>query len=669
MTPASEIVLSHDDDGAQGQICTDALAITIAREGMRVSVRDRDGRVLLEDASAEGMTRPDRVLRVTPRDEAFLGLGERTGPLDARGRRVTMWNTDAYDSALGGFPPDADPLYLSIPFFVGVRGDVAYGLFTDVAHRLEFDLAASDPDRYEIRSAGPELDQWVIAGPTPRDVVRRYTALTGRTPIPPRWSLGYHQSRWGYPDAARIDQLAGELRRRELPSDALWLDIQHMREFRTFTFDPVRFADPEGLAARLDAQGFHLVVIADPGLKEDPGWRVYDRAVGDALVLRDTDGAPYTDATWAGSSVFLDFTLPAARTFWAEQIAALGARGIGGIWLDVNEPTTFPESGGETTVPSHLAIDGDGIATTMAEGHNVYALHQARATVDGLRAAFPERRPFVLCRAGYAGIQRSAAVWTGDAPSTWWSLRQVLPMLLGMGLSGVPFVGSDVGGYSGRPSPELFARWMALGAISPFFRGHVTNGVPDQEPWSFGVEVEDISRARMRERYALMPYLYSLWDEHARDGAPPLRAMAFEHFEDASLRRIDDQAMLGPWLLVAPLLDEGATTRAVRLPAGRWYELDSGAIWEGPATIEVNATLAALPIFVREGAILPRTDGDVAHTGELRGDAPRIDLYPADRETRFVLYEDAGEGYGAHARTTLALARTAAGARLAFAPR
>ncbi|UJR85835.1 TIM-barrel domain-containing protein [Sandaracinus amylolyticus] len=670
VTPAIEMApaaITIDGDDAFATICSDAFVATIERDGMRVVVRDRAGTVLLEDAP-DVATSAREVVRVSPRDELFTGLGERTGPFGRRGRRAIVWTTDAYEPAHGGFGPESDPLYLAIPFFVAVRGDTAYGLFTDVAYRQEYDLAASDPDRYGIRSAGPELDQWLIAGPHPRDVLRRYSSLTGRTPRPPRWSLGFHQSRWGYHDIARMDRLASDFRENDVPADALWLDIQHMDAFRTFTFDPLRFGDPEGLASRLDARGFSLIVIADPGLKIDPGWSVHDRAIAGGLYLRNPDGTPHVANTWASDSLFLDFTMPAARALWSEEVARLARRGIDGIWLDVNEPTTFPESGGENTVPNDLPIHGDGIATTMAEGHNVYALLQARATREGLREALPTRRPFILCRAGYAGIQREAAVWTGDAPSTWWSLDQVLPMLLGTSMSGVPFVGSDVGGYSGNATPELFARWMALGSISPFFRAHQTNGPPDAEPWSFGSEVLDISRARIGARYALMPYLESLFDEHERTGAPVLRPMLYEHFEERALRDVGDQAMLGPFLLVAPITREGATSREVHIPSGRWYELESGAIVEGPRTIEVGATLAALPTFVREGAILPRVSGDVASTRALGGTL-LLDLYPSARESTFTLVQDAGDGYGATSRTTLTLVQREGGARFVIGAR
>lgn len=663
LAPAS-LTIAHDD--AHAYLCTPEWRLSIALEGGRARLVDASGHVLVDDLAEEEPS-PARVMRASPSDELVIGLGEKTGPLDRRGRRFVMRNTDAYETRFGGYGPDADPLYLSIPFYLALRGDVAHGVLTDVAYRLDFDVAATHPERLTVESAGPELDQWIVLGPHPREILRRYSSLTGRSSQPPRWALGFHQSRWGYQDAARIERLADDFRTRGVPADALWLDIQHMEGFRTFTFDPERFADPEALASYLEDRDLRMIVIADPGLKVDESWPIYHRVIAEDLALTSADGTVHVDNAWPGRSVFPDFSLPAARDFWADEVAGLAARGVDGIWLDVNEPTTFPESGGETTVPDALVVDGDGLPTTMAELHNVYASLQARATHEGLRRARPDQRPFVLSRAGFAGIQRWAAVWTGDAPSTWWSLDQVLPMLLGMSVSGVPFVGSDVGGYSGNASPELYARWIELGAWSPFFRGHVTNGVPDQEPWSFGIEVGDIARETIRERYAMLPYLESLFDEHVRTGLPVLRPFALELFEEVALRDVGDQAMLGPFVMIAPVTVEGAATRRVRIPSGRWFERTSGAIVEGPATIDVALTLAANPTFVREGAILPVGVGDVQSASDTF-DALRLELYPAERPSSFVLYEDAGDGDG-FSRTAIGLRRTETGAQVTFAPR
>jgi alpha-glucosidase len=656
---------------AGAALCGDGITAQVEPDTCRVRVLDGDGRVLLDDGDAPGWSRAAdgsaRVERATPAGERFYGFGERNGPLERRGRAMVFYNTDAYDPMYGGVAPTADPLYQSIPFFVGVRGAAAYGVFTDNARRVEVDLAARDPARYAITAAGAEVDQYVLAGPRMADVLRRYTRLTGRAPTPPRWALGYHQCRWGYRDAARLEEVAAGFRARTIPVDAVWLDIQHMDGFRTFTWSPAAFPDPAAMTARLLGAHVHTVVIADPGLKVDEGWEVYRDALAGGHLLRSRTGDLVTGTVWPGRAAFPDFTRGATRAWWGDRVAGLARLGVAGAWLDVNEPTVFPETGGGS-VPDETPVDGDGVPTTMAEAHNVYGMLEARATREGLLRAAPDRRPFVLTRAGYAGVQRHAAVWTGDAPSTWVSLRQQLPTLLNLGLSGVAFVGSDVGGYSGRATPELFARWMQLGAVSPFLRGHVTQGVPDQEPWAFGPEVEDIARAQINERMRRMPYLEALFAEAENSGAPVLRPLTYEFPDDAAAARVDDEAMLGPWLLVAPVLTMGASARRVHLPPGRWFEVDSGAVWEGPADVEVGVTLAALPTFVREGAILPRGPlQQYAAPWAATGAPLELDVYPAERATEFTLVDDLPDGAPGAPRSTatFATSRTADGMTLA----
>ena len=656
--------------GARGDragMCTPDLDVTLD-SACRIVVQDAAGSVLLEDGegggfsrgrvTVEGRERAAAVRRWRLRDEDRLhGFGERNGPFERRNTRAVFWNTDAYDPALGGVGPAADPLYASIPFWVSHRAGVAWGTFFADPHRMEVEVN----DALTARVVDGEVDQFVFAGPRFGDVLQRYAELTGAPAMPPRWALGYHQSRWGYNDAARLEEVAARFRALRIPADAVWLDIQHMRGFRTFTWDTDRFSDPRAMNERLAAQGFRVVNIADPGLKVDPAWSVSAEGTRAGHFLRRPDGTVYSGAVWPGASNFPDFTHPAARAWWGDLVGGLAREGVSGVWLDVNEPTVFPESGGGS-VPDELPVHGDGAPSTMAEAHNVYALLQARATFEGLRRARPDRRPFVLTRAGFAGVQRFAAMWTGDTPSTWVGLRQTLPTLLGLGMSGMPFVGSDVGGYSGRPTPELFARWVALGAVSPFFRGHVTNGVPDQEPWAFGTEVEDISRAMIQERYRRLPYLESLFDIAARTGAPVLRPMIWEFPDEPGLATVDDQAMLGPWLLVAPALSQGATERAVVLPRGRWMELESGATYEGPTTITVNLTLAALPTFLRQGATLVRAPVR-QHTAETVAPSLDVDLFPGPQRTVTLLYDDNGDGGPAAplARTPLGLTATSQG--------
>ncbi|MGZ3441175.1 MAG: glycoside hydrolase family 31 protein, partial [Polyangia bacterium] len=537
-------------------------------------------------------------------------------------------------------------------------------LFVDDSHRLTFDFAAADPARLAITTASGTVDEYLFAGPRMADVLDRYTRLTGRPALPPRWALGFHQSRWGYYPAAQVEETAAGLRARNIPADGLWLDIQHLDGFRSFTWDTNGFPDPAGLIASLLHNGFKTTVIVDPGIKVDPAWDVYNAGMQANAFLTQPDGSIYVGNAWPGSVAFPDFSATPVRAWWSELIARPLALGVRGLWIDMNEPTNT--SG--PPLPEALPAAGDGMPTTMAELHNAYALLEAEATWDGMRKAAPTRRPFIVSRAGFAGLQRYAGIWTGDAPSDFATLAETPAMMTGVALSGVPIVGSDVGGYSGHATAELYARWIELGSLSPFFRAHVTRDVPGQEPWMFGEEVEAVSRAVIGERYTLLPYWYGLAAAAAATGAPLLRPLVYEFPSDAGSLAAPDEVMVGPSLLYAPGLTAGATTRAVYLPPGPWYELRSGTRYAGGATITRPVSLAELPAFVRGGAILPR--GPLLQWSDQAPlDPLTLDVWPDDAPTSFALFEDEGDGPAPGSTVTYAQAATATGARVSASPR
>jgi alpha-glucosidase len=715
---ASKVPLRVGVRDGRAVVCTEGearLVVAIDPANGRLRVEDAAGDVLLDDGPSGGFFRDEArreahrgpesvhgVDRLLAPSERIFGLGLRTGEaLDRRGRVLEMWNTDAYDASATGFRPDEDPLYQSIPFYIGLRRGVAHGVFTDVTARLRFDVGATSPARHRILAFDNEpFEQYVLAGPKMADVVRRYTTLTGTMPLPPKWSIGFHLSRWEGDCAARpvtrpfcsapqIVELARTLRAKGFPADGVFLDIQHMDGFRTFTFDSTLFPDPASLVRELASFGLKTSIIVDPGIKVDPGYRVYDEGIAGDFFLRDGD-AVYEGDVWPGRSVFPDFSAPRVRAWWASWVAESVRTGIRGAWIDMNEPSVF----GVKTVPDRVRAHGDGVPATMAEMHNVYALSEAKATFDGMRAGAPEARPFVLSRAAYAGQQRYSAVWTGDAPSTWSALRATLPQLVSLGVSGLTFAGSDVGGYSGRDdaSAELYARWMAIGSLSPFFRVHAEKDARRQEPWAFGPEVEAACRAFVERRYALLPYLYSLFDEARRQGTPILRPLVHEFQHDDAAHGISDQAMLGPAILVAPIVERGATVRSIYLPrlAGMpggpsgiaptndardaddegWLEWNSGASYASGRRVELGASgevlpYDALPMFVPHGAIVVHT-APALHTGASQRGPLLVDVVPSRRESAFVLYEDEGDGYGdasgRFARTRIETQKTERGA-------
>jgi alpha-glucosidase len=695
--PFATATLRAGRRGMSSIVCTTEMEVVIDPGSCTVHAIDVATRKpIVDDAAGDGFFKNGTtvgVARSSPDSERFFGLGLHTAAgraprgLDLRGTVIDLYNTDAFDGTAVGFKPDAPSLYESIPFYIALRDDVAYGVFTDDTHRTKFDLASSDKTHVRMTSAGPRVDQWLIAGPKVRDVVRRYTRLTGRTPQPAPWTLGFHQSRWEGPcealpadrpfcSASQIASVAKRFRDDKIPADGIFLDIHHMNGFRSFTFDAARFANPETMVADLEKLGFKTHVIVDPGIKIDPAWDVYTAGISGDFFLKNASGNVFEGEVWPGPSVFPDFSSAKTRSWWATLTGGLAKRGIRGLWIDMNEPASFRPAH-QNTVPDDVPADGDGKKTTMAEVHNAYAFFEAKASYEGMKTARPDERPFILSRAAFAGQQRYSAVWTGDASSTWTTLAMTLPQLLHLGLSGMAFAGSDVGGYSGRAesTPELFARWMALGSISPFFRAHAEKDARRQEPWAFGTETEDAVRASVSLRYELLPYLYAAFDETARTGAPVLRPLLFDFQDDPQAIAIADEAMLGPSLLVAPIMTSGAKSRDVYLPKGsRWFELRSGAVFEGGKKIKIGTDADplpndALPIFAREGAIIARTPVQ-AYVGETKDPPLYLDVFPAGPEkTTTTLYEDDGKLGGSSSRVTLTVERTSTGTRVTASER
>lgn len=652
------------------RICTPALRFDLNQTTCAATLWDSQGHKLWSvgnlakstvASGADGATVAQySLLADSPAQERFYGFGEKTGPLNKRGRSMSFWNSD--NPAYG---PNDDPLYQSIPFFVGLREGLAYGVFVDNSAYMTLDMASqAGATTYAVKTERVPPDFYLIGGPEVSEVVQRYVHLTGTPNLPPRWTLGYHQCRWSYYPDTRVKEICDQLRTRQIPADGIWLDIDYMDGFRSFTWSPAGFPDPTKLVSDVEEIGFKVTAIIDPGLKRDPGWIIYDTGSAQGAFLKDSSGNEYVGEVWPGDAVFPDFTNPTVRDWWGMLVPNLTGHGVRGIWLDMNEPASFKSEYG-WTVPNTLQCNGDGHATTMAFIHNVYALLESKATYSAMKAAVPGRRPFLLTRAGHAGIQRYAAVWTGDAASNWPALRMQLATMMNMGLSGVPMTGSDVGGWEGGTTPELFARWVEVGAISPFFRAHVQSSAANQEPWEFGTEVEDISRIHISERYRLLPYWYSLLHRSAVTGEPIIRPLVYEFQQQSQVWDVDDETMVGPWLLVAPALEQGQTQRTVVLPEGEWLEYYSGAHFTGPATINHAITLQAMPMYLREGAIVPKGPlmqySDAAPVNPLQ-----FDLFPGPDASQFVLYEDDGETpveSSAPGRVEYSLQRTATGAR------
>jgi alpha-glucosidase len=560
--------------------------------------------------------------------ERVHGMGERALAFDLRGQSVEIWNRGPG----GRYLPGVDPIYLCVPVYVGLHDEGSYLVFYENSHRARFSFEGDLDARFD----GGALRYYLIPGPVPH-ALERFAELTGRPFLPPRWALGYHQSRWGYCSAEEVRELVAGFERHDLPLDAIELDIEYMDEYRDFTVDEQDFPDMADLSAELEAEGIRLAMIVDAGVQRKRGYRVYDEGRAQDRFCRLPNGREMRGVVWPGWAVFPDFTDPETRRWWGDQYRALLDVGAHGFWHDMNEPTTF-SLGGEDWPPlmTRHAMEGRGGSHT--EARNLYGLLMARAAFEGLRRLRPDRRPWLFSRSGWAGLQRYAWNWTGDTVSTWPMLRQTVSIVLGLSLSGVGFTGPDIGGYHGDPSPELYVRWFELGSFLPLFRTHCSYDDPQREPWVAAKGLIEAVRSHMRLRQRLMPYLYTTAWQATQTGWPPVRPLFWEDEGDPRLAGVDDAFFLGDLLLVAPVLIEGARSRRVVLPEGTWYPLDGDEPVEGGREVDVPAPIDDTPVFVRAGAVLPMDEA-----GDLT-----LHLYgPPDRGTGGgILYQDSGDGYG-----------------------
>jgi alpha-glucosidase len=621
---------------------SDALEVTVAPEGgVRAAI---PGGPVLRQASAPVRRGSTWTLSFTIRpDERLCGLGEQAAGVDLRGGTYRLWNRDPG----GSWGPGTTPLYLGIPVLVSTHpeGDVVvfFENSTNAVYRLGGPHAERGcEDTASVTFAGGLARQYLVAGPVPR-ALDRYTQLTGRPALPPRWALGYHHSRWGYRSDEDVRTVIEGFAAEAVPVSAVHLDIDHMRGFRVFTVDAERFGDLRDLTAHAARHGVRIVTIVDPGVKVDGGFPLYVDGTRHDRFCTDAHGRAIEGVVWAGRSVFPDFTAESTRAWWAAQYQGLVDAGVGGVWHDMNEPTSLALVG-DRTLPVATRHDFDGRGGDHAEAHNLYGLLMNRAGYEGLRDAQPGRRPFVVSRAGWAGMQRWAWTWTGDTSSTWASLRQQIATIVGLGLSGVPYAGSDIGGFSGEPDDELFLRWLQMSVFMPYCRTHSVVGVPPREPWCFEEPTRRLVGAWIRFRYRLLPYLYTLAHDAARTGAPlvrplwwPRRGSFDEATEDGAETaaatgpaadddrpaarpgtttgvNADDAFLLGDHLLVAPVTEPGGRRRTVPLPPGCWASVwahGERGLQGAPSGVapSVAAPFERVPVLARAGSVVPLDDG------------------------------------------------------------
>ncbi len=623
-------------------IKTDTLWFYISKLNMLTKITNTTGTTVFQDEKGyHWKDHPSRggsvniCTKAMHKDQKFYGLGDKTGRLNLINSRKELWGTDTY-----GYGNDSDPVYKNIPFFMSQHSQIGYGVFMDNTFRSFFDFGKERKEALSYWSQGGEMRYYYIHGPKLIDVVQKYASLTGKAQLPPKWALGYQQSKWSYYPESVVRKLAEDFRSNRIPCDVIHLDIDYMDGFRCFTWDSDRFPDPKKMISDLKKDGFKTVVIIDPGIKVDKTYEVYKQGIEGDHFCKRMDGDLLKASVWPGLCHFPDFTKKETRKWWATLYEGLVEDGVDGVWNDMNEPATFEDG----TFPNDVRHDFDGHPCSHRKAHNVYGSLMVQSTHDGLKKFNTEKRPFAISRSAYAGVQRYSSVWTGDNVATWEHLKIANVQCQRLSASGISFAGSDVGGFIGSPNGELYTRWIQMAVFHPFFRTHSSGDHGDKEPWVFDKEYLDIVRDFIEMRYRLLPYIYSVFWQHSTTGMPMIRSLHLEtHIDPQSFFR-EEEFFLGDHMLICPISEEKATSRRMYLPDGKWYHYWSNELVAGGKEFETIAPLTIIPLYIRAGAVIPEQPA-MQYVDEFEFKELTLNLYKPFKETMSELYEDKGDGY------------------------
>ncbi|GAA4278735.1 glycoside hydrolase family 31 protein [Aquimarina mytili] len=630
----------------QYSIHTNTIKITIQKDDLGTTIYDHHDNVICKDdlgfhweQSYEHGGNIVKMSKHAPLGELYYGLGDKPMHLNLKGKRIENWATDQY-----AFSKDQDPLYKSIPFYIGMYEQRAYGIFFDNTFRTFFDFCKERRDVTSFWAPGGEMNYYFFHGPNMQDVVTQYTDLTGKPELPPLWALGYHQCKWSYYPEKEVKEITSKFRELKIPCDAIYLDIDYMDGFRCFTWNKEYFPDPKRMVAELAEDGFKTIVIIDPGIKIDKEYWVYKEAIEKDYFCRRADGPLMRGKVWPGECYFPDFTNPEVREWWSDLFKEIiDEIGVKGVWNDMNEPAIMEVP--SKTFPDDVRHDYDGQPCSHRKAHNIYGTQMARATYNGVRKFVYPHRPFIITRSAYSGAQRFTSSWMGDNVATWEHLWVANVQMQRMSMSGMSFTGSDIGGFAEHPSGELYARWIQLGVFHPFCRTHSSGDHGDQEPWTFGEEVINITRKFVELRYQLLPYLYTMFWEYAEEGIPMLKPLVLFDQSDSQTHYKTDEFIFGNQILVCPIQEPNSKGRRMFIPKGHWYNYWTREFVKGGMERWVDADIDSIPLFIKEGAIIPKYPIQ-QYVGEKRIEELRLEVYYklGNTETSRV-YEDAQDGY------------------------
>ncbi len=627
------------------EISTTAVKCRINKADFLVTFLDLDDNVInkdekgfhYEDDDDTGNDIVQMSKQVYP-SEVYYGLGDKPSELNLKGKRFQNWGTDCY-----GYDYGWDPLYKNIPFYYGLHKGIGYGIFFDNTFRTFFDFGNERNAATSFWAHGGEMNYYFIAGPELLDVNKRYAQLTGVADMPALWSLGFQQCKWSYYPESQVRDITTKMREMRVPCDAIYLDIDYMDGFRCFTWDKERFPEPKKMIDDLRDQGFKTMVIIDPGIKKDHDYPVFKEALEKGYFCKRLDG-PYAEGkVWPGDCYFPDFTKPEVRDWWADLYKGLiDDLGVAGVWNDMNEPALFEVE--SKTMPDDVMFDYDGHITSHRKAHNVYGMQMARSTYDGVKKHGNNKRGLIITRSGYSGLQRYSSVWTGDNIATWQHVWLANIQCQRLAVSGVSFAGSDIGGFIGHPTPDMFVRWIQLAIFHPFCRVHSSQDDGDQEPWSFGEEALDLFREAIELRYRMLPYHYTAFYQHHSTGVPILRPLSFYDQHDVDTHNRDHEFLCGDHILTSSISKEMAQSKEVYLPQGKWYNYWTDKLENGGQTTTFPLTKSTYPVFIKEGAIIPLYPVQ-QYVGEKEIEEITLSVYYKNGTEVSNFYEDAHNGY------------------------
>ena len=644
-TGYNHLEITEDEDAYT--VTTQKLVCTINKTDLKISLFDAIDKTLISndelgfhwEESFQYGTDIVKMSKVSHDGESYFGLGDKPGSLNLKGKRYENWVTDSY-----AYGKDSDPIYKAIPFYTGLHHGKAYGIFFDNTFRAFFDFAHERKNVTSFWAQGGEMNYYFVYGPEMNDVVANYTDLTGKPhQMPALWTLGYHQCKWSYYPESKVKAVAAKFRELQIPCDAIYLDIDYMEGFRCFTWNKEYFPDPKRMVKELMDDGFKTIVIIDPGIKVDKDYSVFQEGLENDYFCKRADGPYMKGKVWPGECYFPDFTNPKVRDWWSglfkELIEDIGVKGV---WNDMNEPAVMEVP--NKTFPNDVRHDYDGNPCSHRKAHNIYGMQMARATYQGLKKFGYPKRPFVITRSAYSGTQRYTSTWTGDNVATWEHLWIANVQAQRMAMSGFSFVGSDIGGFAEQPNGELYARWIQLGVFHPFCRTHSSGDHGEQEPWTFGDEITGIVKKYIELRYQLLPYLYTAFWHHINDGTPILKSLVLHDQADVQTHFRTDEFIYGDKILICPILEAYSKGRRLYLPKGKWFNYWNNKPSAGGKEIWVDADLETMPIFVKEGAIIPKYPIQ-QYVGEKKIEEITLDVYYKKGKENSTLFDDAHDGY------------------------